>query len=37
MEYTELAEYLLENGEIIKEQMRTRKYKGATSKASGDT
>ena len=27
MEYTELAEYLLENGEIIKEQMRTRKYK----------
>ena len=27
MEYTELAEYLLENGEIIQEQMRTRKYK----------
>jgi Retron-type reverse transcriptase len=27
MEYTELAEYLLENGERIKEGLRTRKYK----------
>lgn len=27
MEYTELAEYLLKNGEMIKEQLRTRKYK----------
>ena len=27
MEYTELGEYLSENGEIIKEQLRTRKYK----------
>ncbi|MDE7282321.1 MAG: group II intron reverse transcriptase/maturase [Lachnospiraceae bacterium] len=27
MEYTELKEYLSENGEIIKEQLRTRKYK----------
>ena len=27
MEYTELGEYLSKNGEIIKEQLRTRKYK----------
>lgn len=27
MEYTELKEYLSENGETIKEQLRTRKYK----------
>jgi RNA-directed DNA polymerase len=27
MEYTELGEYLLKNGETIKEQLRTRKYK----------
>lgn len=27
MKYTELKEYLVENGEIIKEQLRTRKYK----------
>lgn len=27
MKYTELKEYLEENGEIIKEQLRTRKYK----------
>ncbi len=27
MEYTELGQYLLENGEIIREQLRTRKYK----------
>ena len=27
MEYTELQEHLSENGEIIKEQLRTRKYK----------
>jgi RNA-directed DNA polymerase len=27
MEYTELGEYLSQNGEIIKEQLRTRKYK----------
>ncbi|MGL5437288.1 MAG: group II intron reverse transcriptase/maturase [Lachnospiraceae bacterium] len=27
MEYTELGDYLSENGEIIKEQLRTRKYK----------
>lgn len=27
MEYTELEEYLLKNGEIIKEQLRKRKYK----------
>ena len=27
MEYTELGEYLSENGELIKEQLRTRKYK----------
>lgn len=27
MEYTELKDYLLENGEIIEEQLRTRKYK----------
>ncbi|WP_347462967.1 hypothetical protein [Clostridium sp. KNHs205] len=26
MEYTELGEYLLKNGETIKEQLRTRKY-----------
>ena len=27
MKYTELKEYLVKNGEIIKEQLRTRKYK----------
>lgn len=27
MEYTELQKHLSENGEIIKEQLRTRKYK----------
>ena len=27
MKYTELKEYLAKNGEIIKEQLRTRKYK----------
>ena len=27
MKYTELKEHLEENGEIIKEQLRTRKYK----------
>ena len=27
MEYTELKDYLLENGETIREQLRTRKYK----------
>ncbi len=27
MEYTELKEYLTENGKNIKEQLRTRKYK----------
>ncbi len=27
MEYTELGKYLSENDEIIKEQLRTRKYK----------
>lgn len=27
MKYTELKEYLEKNGEIIKEQLRTRKYK----------
>lgn len=27
MKYTELKEYLAENGELIKEQLRTRKYK----------
>ena len=27
MKYTELKEHLVKNGEIIKEQLRTRKYK----------
>ena len=27
MKYTELKEYLEKNGEIIKEELRTRKYK----------
>lgn len=27
MEYTELGEYLLKNGEMIKKELRTRKYK----------
>ena len=27
MKYTELKEHLTKNGEIIKEQLRTRKYK----------
>ena len=37
MKYTELKEHLVKNGEIIKEQLKTRKYKSQPVRRVGDS